>query len=102
MVDLDRVGLVTGAVSLFSVYELVSKRDQLFLFVCLIRDLNVVGVLIIDVLLVLTAWLDQHWHFVVDDVEEIDIRVNESLHYSKRSRRYDFKSCKWGVILKIL
>ena len=81
MIELDCRCFVVLTIHALGLYKLIPQGNQLFLDIRLVRYLNVIGVLIVNVLLVLCSWLDKPGHFIIDDVEEIDIRVNISLHY---------------------
>ena len=79
VVALDGGLLLVVAVVGLGLDELVLELHQLRVVVPLVRHLDVVAVLVLQVLVVLAPGVDQDRAVVVDEVEEVDIRVNVPL-----------------------
>lgn len=76
VVALDRLLLVVGPVVRLGLDQPVLQTGELLLVLDLVTDLDVVLVLVLEVLVVLASGVDQNWHLVVHDVEEVDVGVD--------------------------
>ena len=63
---------------LLSILQLILQLIQLFLFPDFICKLHIIHILVLYMLIVLLSRLNQHWHGVINNVKEINVRMNES------------------------